>query len=130
MGCEFTCSLLKPGICQVHARLPSCKTRHLAGQNVRPKRYCALRDHEGFRKEPARFLRERSGGSAACTPSMPRPREDDCSDQTTPSASCAIGRLSLTDTLQRTSFRKLRKRRSPCSLFLALGGSRQGSWRK
>ena len=100
MGCEFTCSLLKPGICQVHARLPSCKTGHLAGHNVRPSDIARYEITKVSVRNPQDFFARRSGGSAACTPSMPRPREDGCSDQTTPSASCAIERLSSNDRLR------------------------------
>src|SRR5437868_3436344 len=57
MAFEFTRSLLNSSIPQVqHVVLNA--TWHLAGQNVLRSESAVLRHHEGFRKEPARSLRE------------------------------------------------------------------------
>src|ERR687888_2452383 len=65
--CEFTCSLLKPRIRQVHRVYPDGNTGHLAGQNVRPSETARYDITKFSISNPQDFFARRSGVSAACT---------------------------------------------------------------
>ena len=62
MGCEFTCSQLKPRIRQVHARLPHGDTGHLAGQNIRPSETARYDITKVPLRNPQDLFARRSGG--------------------------------------------------------------------